>query len=157
MLLNFAAFATFVRFCKHSLVFLVCLWSCYVSFFSTLSLGWSLYILCLCVLSLALISEAHIRGYIYVYLTSWFAIYISWHNLLPKLALNVCQANKNKCEDKMLHFVQSLVFRHISHKIVIVEAPKTVWKTLGITMFLPSGQNCSKQFCSSTDSIVFLF
>lgn len=61
-----------------------------------------------------------------------------------------------RTDDKISQFVQSDVFRHISHKIVIVEA-LNVSKTLGVTMFLPSGQNYSKQFSFSTNLIVFIF
>lgn len=45
-----------------------------------------------------------------------------------------------RTDDKMSQFVQSDVFRHVSHKIVVVEALKTVSKTLGITCFCLPGK-----------------
>jgi len=64
-----------------------------------------------------------------------------------------------RTDDKMLQLVQSDIFRHILHKIAIVEALKPLSKTLDITMLLPAGCSCfsSKQFDFSTDSIVFTF
>lgn len=58
----------------------------------------------------------------------------------------------------MSQIVKPVVFRHISHKIVIVGALKTVSKTLGITMFSAFWAklfNYSKQFSPSTDLIAF--